>query len=342
VNAPEWPESVVSYQQAKSLIMSSTRSIPITAICFSLVVAVLATVAFDALGAEALAKRKRQDIFLKLAKTLATSGDIQRRDFAWIAVSEVTRAYEKALEDSASETPTKQKARYKLIRWRQATRELINELHRLLHLLSTSAEIRLYTEAAGLVLVLVNNKPIVICGPELTASRLMERRIIDAYCGLHDCEGLLVSSTAPTVDPKSFSNGIWIFKNRQSVRYETPDGLVFLFSNLSGRIEKQQVCDNVAKELRVLVADLRAAKRAGFFVDWDLLEIRPLAGRDASHVLLNKEGDYLRPNLAYLEKTKLLKEGALAWVRKMVEGKKNVTIVIQADHLMHPGILSGL
>lgn len=322
--------------------MWSNRSTSIPTIWFLLVVVVLAIATLDALAAEALAKRQSQDVFLKLAKTLSVSGDIQRRDFVWIAVSELTSAYEKVLEDSASAKTKNQEARYKLIRWRRATRAFVIELQTLLDLLRTSAEVQVYGDAAGFVTVFINNRPVVISGPKLNASQQMEHRIVEAYCELHDCEELFVTSPVQTIDSEWFSKGTWIFKQGQTPHYETSDGLVFLFSSLSGRIEKQQVCERVANELRVLVADLRDAKRAGIVIDWDLLEVQPLADSGASYVPLNKEGDYLSQNLPYLEITKLLEQDALAWVRKMVEGEKYASIIIYADRLMQSDIFERL
>lgn len=300
----------------------------------SLAAVVIFILTFATSTAESQEKRQHNNQFIKLAETLEASEDIKRIDFAWIAVSEVTSAYEKVLEDSSSEVSENQKRRHKLSRWREGTREFIAELHLLLELISTSAEVKVHVEAGKLVTVFINNKPIVISGPEMNTSRLMERRIVDAYCELHDCGESLPSPQEPTASSAPIEKGRWILEKRQGAVYETPDGLVFNFSNLSGRVEKEQFCENIAKELRLLVSDLRKAKRSGLVIDWDVLEIQPLAATDASYVLLNKEGDYLQQNLPNLETIEVLRKDAIVWISKMVKGGDNVSLVIQADRLM--------
>lgn len=265
---------------------------------------------------------RRQNPFSQLAGMVAESGIAERQDFAWIAVSEVINAYEKALQESGREMPTRPEARVKLARWRRGTRDFSRQLYPLLDYLRLAPDIQIQVGGVGPTVLFIGNHPVVISGPEISSARQMEGRIIDTYCGLHDCPELLLTSQTPATVLPHVGRGSWVLANRQPVRYETPDGLSFVFSNLTARDDKQRACERIARELRTLTTGLSDAQRAGYRIEWERVAIRSLPGRSGSHVQFNGEGDYLLLDLPLLEQAALLDGGALAWVESRMRGKE--------------------
>jgi len=303
---------------------------------FCLAIVVLLLLAGRAPAAEVMLPGDEQEPFIRLAESLASSEEVKRLDFAWIAVSEMAREYETILQDSATAKPHKHSSRYKLARWRQATTGFVAELHWLRERVSYSGDIRVHVEAGQLVTLLVDNRPIVISGPEPSNSRLMQQRIFNTYCELYDCSDILDAPPAPTITVSQPGKGAWVLAQRRGARYQTPDGLTFLFSSLSDRATKEALCEQVATELRTLAATLREARAGGFELDWEKIAVQPLPNSGTSYLLLNGKGEYLRQSLPALERTQALSKGLLAWTRRMVEEQAPGTAVIQADQLLRP------
>jgi len=316
--------------------MPIARTIVLQPLRVLLPAVLLALAACSASAAEVMADRGNGDAFIRLAQSLAAAEQARRLDFAWIAVAEMAGEYRKILNDSAAAAPHKGSSRLKLARWRQATQGYLAELEWLLQRIGAVAEVRVHVEAGQLVTLLVENKPIVLSGPESSNSRLMQQRILDTYCELYDCSDILHAAADPASPVVTPGKGSWDIAQNRGFRYATPDGMVFAFSSLADRAAKEALCEQIAGELRLLVSLLREAKRGGFVIDWESLEVRPLADSDKAYVQLNPAGDYLRETLPRLAGTDALANGGLDWTRQMVEQEKTTPTVIRVDRLAGP------
>ncbi|MES9845001.1 MAG: hypothetical protein ABW162_15025 [Candidatus Sedimenticola sp. PURPLELP] len=279
---------------------------------------------------------KEKAPFERLVDTLATADAAQRQDFAWIALSEIAHAYELELMESKQETLSSEKRLRKLIRWRKGIRGFIEQLHALIERLPTLTEIEIQPAAAGPSILFIGNNPVVLSGPENGMAKFMERRIIDSYCSLYDCSALDEQpEPQPDDEQQLVGRGKWIFEHHRQARYETPDNLVFVFSDLAERSKKQEACDRIAEELRMLASAIRRAKRAGYPIDWSSLVIEPLNGNSKSHVLLNTNGDYLQLELPSLLGGELLDEETVHWTRKKSNGESAPETVIDMKRILN-------
>jgi hypothetical protein len=280
------------------------------------------------------ASSRKTTPFLQLAEQITGAGDGQRRDFAWIAVSEVAAAYQEVLDRSTEQMPDTLKKERKLYRWRAGTRRFIEELHFMLSQLGSAREVHIQVPPTGTVIVFADEKPIAISGPEIGAARLMENRIIDSYCGVHDCSFLNQEPTkeTPRATPKpKVPPGSWSFDQYGNISFHTEDGIEFLFSSSGDRRRKQRICNSLAAELRILADGLRKTRRAGHSIVWEKLQVEPLAGSSKSRVLLNGAGEYLSLPLPYLEQSTVLREGGLAWIRAQIMGKPIAVSFLRSD-----------
>ncbi|MCB1750415.1 MAG: hypothetical protein KDI74_01755 [Gammaproteobacteria bacterium] len=267
----------------------------------------------------------------RLVQMVSEAGASEQQDFAWIALSEVIAAYEKVYLSSATEVPKEKKARDKLISWRHGTRIYISELRDLLARFAGSIELQTQTE--GPPVIYIDGAPVVISGPEIGRANSLEKRIVDTYCALYDCGELFRSESRVPAAESLPGPGNWTLRNFGKASYTTPDGLIFNFSGISDRNEKQQVCEALAAELRSLVAGLREAMDAGYRIDWNSLEIQQLSGGRGHRVLFNDAGEYLRMALPALSQFAALSPGIVAWIKRRSIGGTPAEVEIFADRL---------
>lgn len=272
----------------------------------------------------------RSSAFLQLASTLAAEPEVQRRDFAWIALAEIIHAYEKVLENSERRTPRSGKARQKLVRWQQATRAYTDQLHGLMRSLETAESVQVHADQAGSVLLLLDNRPVVLSGPEMGAPQLLEQRITDTYCDLHPCQ----RATEPILEPTIPEAGSWTLLAGGRAHYVVPDGLIFMFAHLRDREDKQRFCEELMAELRSLVVAVKGAERAGYAVDWVLLQIQPLTQGHTAKVVLNANDDYLSLEMMHLSRAGLLPEQLIRWLQDRVAGGTGVIATLDAEQLI--------
>lgn len=272
--------------------------------------------------------------FSRLVQMVAESGENAQQDFAWIALAELIAAYEKVYLSSRTEQPKERKARDKLINWRNGTQRYISELHALLDRLPGSVELQMQAGEAGPPVIYIDGEPLVLSGPEIGSAMRMEKRIIDIYCAMYDCSELSSSAGQQSTEIMAPGRGIWNLGNSGKVSYATPDGLIFIFSGISGRQAKQQSCEALAAEMRRLVAGLREAVDAGHPVDWMRLEIQPLAGNRGHRTVFNSAGEYLRMALPGLARLGALSPGILSWIQQRTIGGTPAEAEIFADLLL--------
>lgn len=298
-----------------------------------LLVALLLAPAGQTLGQKGV--ERPADNFSRLVRIVAAADQDAQQDFAWIALSELVAAYEKVYASSATERPKKQKAREKLYSWRSATRSYVAELYRLLERLSAGADIQIQAEEAGPPVIHINGTPVIISGPEIGSVMLMEKRIIDTYCDMYDCSDLATAvERQAEMEPRiSAGSGSWTLQNFGRASYRTKDGLIFLFSGLSERDEKQRACDEIAAELRSLSAGLQDAALAGHWIEWESIDIQPLARELGERVRFNSAQEYLLLPLPLLAQSWPPAPGILNWLRQRAfDGTAEVEIV--ADPLL--------
>ena len=260
------------------------------------------------------------DRFSQLVQIVAASGENEQQDFSWIALSELTAAYESVFTSSGSETPKERRSRDRLVSWRSATRSYISELQGLLERLPGSVDIQMQADSVEAPVIYIDGTPIVLSGPEIGGVKLMEKRIIDTYCAMYDCGELNTPAGQQPEAVYTSVGGSWHLRNFGKASYVTTDGLIFTFNGLSERPAKQQVCEAFAAELRNLAAGLRDALDAGHRIDWDRLEIQPLAGGRGHRIQFNRSGEYLRLELPLLARNGVPAAAMLAWIRERATG----------------------
>jgi len=87
-------------------------------------------------------------------------------------------------------------------------------------------------------------------------------------------------------------------------------------------------------ELRSLVVAVKGAERAGYAVDWVLLQIQPLTQGHTAKVVLNANDDYLSLEMMHLSRAGLLPEQLVRWLQDRVAGGTGVIATLDAEQLI--------
>ncbi len=270
-------------------------------------------------------------LFQSLAGKVAQADRLERFDFATIALNELITAYEASYRESSHEQHDKLKAQQKLARWRRESKSFIDQLSAQLAAVSYTSRIEIATQQSGPLILFIDDSPIVISGPEIGKAGQMEQRIIERFCTLHDCTGYRDTALAPLITEVPRVPAGWQLQYRQGATYVTGDGLSFVFGSLDNRTEKQARCEAVARDLRMLVAGIQNAQRAGYTVDFKRLTIATLHDGTTEHIVINEAGEYLNMDLGFFGNGRKLEQPFLGWVERRVAGRSASLVIRDAE-----------
>lgn len=291
-------------------------------------------------GELALPQPSPGSAFRNLAGKVALADRLARYDFATITLSQLIADYETSYRESALEQHSKRKAQYKLARWRRESRAFIDQLKAQLAGIDQQSHIEIAVDQTGSLMLFIDNIPIVISGPEIGKVGQMEQRVVERFCALHDCAQYRDTDPQPEKPENRPApqrvRGNWLLQSHQGAIYTTGDGLGFVFRSLENRAEKQTRCEAVAQDLRMLVARLKEAQRAGYAIDWERLTLATLHDGITRQVVINSSGDYLNLNLTVLGNQLDLEEPLFDWVQNRVADEPASIVITNAERLL-PG-----
>lgn len=282
-------------------------------------------------GNPAAAEPAPNALFQSLAGKVAEADRLERFDFATIALNELIAAYETSYRESSHEQHDKLKAQQKLARWRRESKSFIDQLSAQLAAVSYTSQIEIEAQQSGPLILFIDDSPIVISGPEIGKAGQMEQRIIQHFCTLHDCTGYRDTPPAPLITEVPRVPAGWHIRHRNGATYVTGDGLSFVFRSLENRAEKQVRCETVARDLRMLVAGIQNAQRAGYTIDFKRLTIATLHDGITEHIVINGAGDYLNMDLGFFGNSRKLEQPFLGWVEKRVAGRPASLVISDAE-----------
>lgn len=285
-------------------------------------------------GSEAVAKPASRNDFVLLAGEVARADPLARFDFATLALHELITVYEDSYRESAHERHDQAKAQLKLARWRRESKAFVDQLKAVSAGVSDQSRIEITVERSGPPILFIDDTPVVISGPEIGKAGLMEQRIMQRFCQLHECQRFRPPPAEPRVSEPERVAGGWQLTQRREASYETGDGLIFRFRSLENRQEKQARCEAIARDLRRLVAGIRRAREAGYSVDWRQLRIATLHDGVSEHIVINGTGDYIKLELDYFGSAREPDPALLGWAEKRAAGETSSVVIADAERLL--------
>ena len=266
----------------------------------------------------------------RLVESLAVRPLYEAEEFARIAVEQMLLEHDEALLELHDTTARNRKAARKRHTWGRATQQYLARLERMAGLMADgSVSIEVVHTPAGEVNLFIGRQPVVVSSLNLAQPDLLGEYIVDSFCFQFDCSGIHADSLYAgqrygEVDSwgKPLAGG-WAFGDDLSSAYRTEDGLSFMFSDLANRPQKQQICAQLAIELREIVSLLIRAEHAGYRIDWESLRLAPRLPGDGGpqRLIFNRDDTFVRASLPTLAVATEVLEISRPWIKARVAGQ---------------------
>ena len=279
-----------------------------------------------------------QPLLVQIAMVIADSPLPMRRDFAWLAMSEMANMYTREANRARLETRHTKRAR-DTARWAASVDTYAARIKAMADAITDATPVKISVGADGSVNLFVGGEPVIVTGVFTGQQAAYEQQVIAQFCVLYLCERLLagfalsVPDTTVMARKRTGNTAYWSFSQYAGPVCMTDDGLEFQFREMSGIRKKREVCSQIVAELYDLVYALVRKHKQGIMVDWNALEVNPLAGSDEHRVVLNSS-DNMRMYLPGLAASKDLFRLVRPWLAARAKGQKFHLVVLNAGHLM--------
>ena len=272
----------------------------------------------------------------ELAISIADQPVTLRADLARIALAELAIIYDEEAERARGDMRSKQD-KTGLLRWSRAVEQLAEDYAMLSENITQTTPIEISIGPENNVYVAIDGRMVAVSSPRMNEQVAFEQRVIEQFCALNRCEGLLKDPVILTEAIPQLPTGLtnWTFSQRMGPVCETTDGLQFQFRNMENLGRKRDICARVVQELSHLAAAITLQMSAGTRIDWGRLAIHPLNdGED--QVILNRQGDFARLPLPYLAEREELLIIIRPWLAAKVRGSTYTLVILHAGELLAP------
>jgi hypothetical protein len=222
-----------------------------------------------------------------------------RWELANVALEVMIDAYATALDASTSEVLRSAERRQKLYRWQRGTLALLDTLDRLHERLLIGSAFAVFTDGRGRLHVIIDGQPIVFSGLGDGDDRLLEQRVVERFCRLVDCSGLLPPPEARPA-PRQAPSGHWEISQRRAPVYVVDGVLRCGFDDLQDRSAHGRYCQALADDLVRLDEALEQARGDDVTIDWPTLAASRRVVDGRLRLDVNTSGDWLTLTLPAL------------------------------------------
>lgn len=280
-----------------------------------------------------------QHLFLQqIARVVEDSPLPMRRDFSWLAITEMATMYREEAERARQETRRTARAG-DAAKWAASVDSYAARMQAIANAITpdTSIEVTIGTDKS--VNLYVGGEPVILTGAFSGRQDLYEQRVIEQFCVLYLCERLLAEldltppETGRLTRKRTANGAYWSFSQYAGPVCMTTDGLEFQFRDMSDMHRKRSACNLVVAELYALLEVLARSTGRGVPVDWATLEINPIADSEGHRVVLGS-GEYLRLDLPGLAASRELFRIVRPWLAARAQGEDFHLAVLNAAHLM--------
>ena len=243
------------------------------------------------------------EINLSRSELLQLAQHVQRDDeekhyyFSQIALYEMLNSYQRELQRSYTKIPKTLARRAKVRHWRFATYAYIETINEYLFLMDSGVRTSFFISPQNKIFLLIGDVPVIISGPNSGENKKIEKNIVENYCLEFDCQDYFKQqkSAIPTTQFEQLLSGEWSITTQHQFSYIVNDKLIFNFSSMQDRKNKQKWVMELASELNLLLNALHRVKEKGKPIDWSLLMIEDLPLTDnADKVIINQRADYIK------------------------------------------------
>jgi len=300
------------------------------------VIAVLPAPADARAGAAGLPVQ--QPLLQHIARVVVDSPLPMRRDFSWLAITEMANMYGEEAERARLETRHTKRAR-DAAKWAASVDSYAARMKAMADAITTDTSIEIVIGTDKSINLYVAGEPVILTGAFSGQQDVYERRVIEQFCVLYLCERLLAELDLSTPDKdmlvrkRTSSAAYWSFSQYAGPVCMTADGLEFQFREMTEINRKRAACNQIVAELHTLVDVLARSLNRGVPVDWAGVQIYPIADSEGHQVVLNG-GEHIRLSLPALAASKELFRLVRPWLAARAQGEDFQLVVLNAWRLM--------
>jgi hypothetical protein len=286
----------------------------------------------------------QRPLLQQIARVVTDSPLPMRRDFSWLAITEMASMYTEEAERARLETRHTERAR-DAAKWAASVDSYAARMRAMADAITSATPIEIIIGTDKSINLYVAGEPVILTGAFSGQQDIYEQRVIEQFCVLYLCERLLaeldlsVSEADVMVSKRASNAAYWSFSQYAGPVCMTGDGLEFQFREMSGMHRMRAACNQIVAELYALVDVIGRSSNRGVPVEWGSVEIYPIADSEAHRVVLNA-GDEARLPLPGLAASKELFRIVRPWLAARVQGKDFHLVVLNAGQLMQGVVTS--
>ena len=280
----------------------------------------------------------QQPLLQHIARVVVDSPLPMRRDFAWLAITEMANMYGEEAERARLESRHTKRAR-DAAKWAASVDSYAARMRAMADAITPDTSIEIVTGADKSINLYVAGEPVILTGAFSGQQHVYEQRLIQQFCVLYLCERLLAELDLSAhrkgvlVGKRTGNTAYWSFSQYAGPVCMTEDGLEFQFNEMTGINRKRAACNQVVAELYVLLDALSRSHARGVPIDWAGLQIRPLADGERHQVVLNGT-EHIGLSLPALAASKELFRLVRPWLAARAQGQDFQLVVLNAGHLL--------
>jgi hypothetical protein len=280
----------------------------------------------------------QQPLLQHIARVVEDSPLPMRRDFSWLAITEMANMYSEEAERARLESRHTKRAR-DAAKWAASVDNYAARMQAMADAITSETSIKIIIGTDKSINLYVAGEPVILTGAFSGRQDVYEQRLIEQFCVLYLCERLLARLDLSTSDKevlvrkRSGSAAYWSFSQYAGPVCMTDDGLEFQFREMTGINRKRAACNQIVAELYALLEVLVRSHDRGVPVDWPAVQIHPIADSAGHQVVLNG-GEHIRLSLPALAASKDLFRLVRPWLAARAQGKDFHLVVLNAGSLM--------
>lgn len=286
-------------------------------------------------GDETVSGRVLEGDDTRLATLVATAPELSadaRLELAVMIIDAVLLAYEQELETVREELLREGGDPDRLTRWYRATAPITGRLRAAQADIPVASRLQLHADRQGQVLLLIDGEALWVSWPRPSAQRRLERAVVEMFCGRHPCpwrEDPNIAA-APLVAGGRPVAGQWRLDQHRPPTWTSTAGVRCEFADLSGRLDKEALCQALIGELELLATALRRALRRGESVDWSRVAVTQALPGGEYALVVNARGDYLPVVAPLLASEPVDWPEARQWLEAQVAGRPALATIRRA------------
>jgi len=280
----------------------------------------------------------QQPLMQQLARVVGDSPLPMRRDFSWLAITEMANMYREEAERARLETRHTTRAR-DAVKWAASVDSYAAGMQARADAITTDTDIEIIVAANNSINLYLAGEPVILSGAFSGRQQAYEQRVTEQFCVLYLCERFLDEPDLPMpgkdvlAGKRTTNAAYWSFSQYAGPVCMTADGLEFQFRDMTHMNRKRAACKQLVAELYALLDVLTRSHQRGVPLAWGSMEISPVGDSQAHQVVL-PGSEPVRLSLPGLAASKDLFRIVRPWLAARAQGQDFHLVVLNAGHLM--------